>query len=173
MIAEVNSHDLDCVRWLVGSNIDRIYVETANFKGEERGVPFEKFYDNMLATIKFESGALGNIGGVCPCDYGYDARVEIIGKKGIMQIGDMQSKAVVTVVNRDEGLITPMYKRWQERFANAYVNEIEHFVGSILSDTTPRVTGEDGRWAVAAVLAGTKSFLEERPVRLHEVLEAR
>ena len=37
MIAEVNSHDLDCVRWLMGSNPRRIYVEVANFKGEERG----------------------------------------------------------------------------------------------------------------------------------------
>lgn len=172
MLAEVNSHDLDCVRWLVGSDIDRIYVETANFKGEERGVPYENFYDTMFATLKFESGALGNIGGVCPCDYGYDARVEIIGKKGIMQIGEMQGKAVITCVDREEGLITPIYKRWQERFANAYINEIEHFVESILADTPPRVTGEDGRWAVAGVLAGTKSFLEERPVRLREVLES-
>jgi predicted dehydrogenase len=36
MLAEVNSHDLDCVRWLIGSDIERIYVETANFKGAER-----------------------------------------------------------------------------------------------------------------------------------------
>ncbi len=170
MLAEVNSHDLDCVRWLTGSNIERIYLETANFKGEERGVPYEHFYDTMFATLRFESGALGNISGVCPCDYGYDARVEIIGKKGIMQIGQMQSKAVVVVVNRDQGLITPIYKRWQERFAMAYINEIQHFVECVLTDTPPRVTGLDGRWAVAGVIAGTKSFLEERPVTLKEVL---
>ncbi|MEJ2554679.1 MAG: hypothetical protein P8186_00280 [Anaerolineae bacterium] len=29
----------------------------------------------------------------------------------------------------------------------------------------------DGRWAVAGVLARTKSFLEERPVYLREVFE--
>lgn len=170
MLAEVNSHDLDCVRWLAQSNIERIYLETANFKGEERGVPYENFYDNMFATVRFESGALGNIAGVCPCDYGYDARVEIIGKKGIMQIGEMQSKAVVVCVNRDEGLITPMYKRWQERFASGYINELEHFIECTLTDTAPSVTGEDGRWAVAGVIAGTKSLFEERSVRLEEVL---
>ncbi|MEM6527030.1 MAG: Gfo/Idh/MocA family oxidoreductase, partial [Chloroflexota bacterium] len=170
MIAEVNSHDLDCVRWLTKSNIERIYVEAANFKGKERGVPFENFYDNMFATIRFESGALGNIAGVCPCDYGYDARVEIIGKKGIMQIGEMQSKAVVVCVNRDEGIITPMYRRWQERFADAYINEHQHFVESIQKDTMPSVNGEDGRWAVAGVIAGTRSLLEQRPVLMKEVL---
>jgi myo-inositol 2-dehydrogenase/D-chiro-inositol 1-dehydrogenase/scyllo-inositol 2-dehydrogenase (NAD+) len=171
MIAEVNSHDMDCTRWLIGSNPERMYVETANFKGDERGATAEHFYDNMFATIKFESGALGNVSGVCPCDYGYDARVEIIGKKGIMQIGEMKGQAVVVCVNRDQGLITPIYRRWPERFAWAYIQEIEHFVACARTGEKPRVGGEDGRWAVAMVLAGTKSFLEERPVTLKEVMK--
>lgn len=170
MIAEVNSHDLDCTRWLMGANPQRIYVETANFKGEERGAHAEHFYDNMFATLKFESGALGNISGVCPCDYGYDARVEIIGKRGIMQIGSMQGMDVVVCVNRDQGLITPIYRRWPERFAWAYINEIQHFVACIQTGNKPQVGGEDGRWAVAGVIAGTKSLLEGRPVLLEEVM---
>lgn len=169
-LAEVNSHDLDAVRWLMGSNIDRIYVEVANFKGDERDVDNEHFYDNMIANLRFDSGGLGSISGICPCDYGYDARMEIVGKKGIMQIGQMQGQAVVVCVDRDQGLITPIYRRWPERFEWAYIREMEHFVQSILADTSPLVTGEDGRWAVAGVLAGTRSFLEERPVRLEEIL---
>jgi hypothetical protein len=46
---------------------------------------------------------------------------------------------------------------------------MEHFIHSILKETAPEVGGEDGRWAVAGVLAATKSFLEERPVSLSEV----
>lgn len=171
MIAEVNSHDLDCTRWLMGANPERIYVETANFKGDERGATAEHFYDNMLATVRFEGGAMGSISGICPCDYGYDARVEIVGKQGIMQIGSMRGMDVIVCVNRDQGLITPIYKRWPERFAWAYINEIEHFVSCILEEKEPAVTGIDGRWAVAGVLAGTKSFLEERPVYLREVMD--
>lgn len=170
-LAEVNSHDLDCVRWLMGSNIERIYVEVANFKGDERGVEAEHFYDNMITTLRFESGGLGSFSGVCPCDYGYDARVEIVGKEGIMQIGSMRSQDVVVCVNRDQGLITPVYRRWPERFEWAYIREMEHFVASIQSDTAPRASGQDGWWAVAGVLAGTRSMLEERPVRLQEVIE--
>ena len=170
MLAEVNSHDLDCVRWLMGSNIDRIYVETANFKGDERGATAENFYDNMLANMKFESGALGNISGVCPCDYGYDARVEIIGKKGIMQIGSMQGMDVVVGIDREQGLVTPIYKRWPERFAWGYIYEIQHFIECVRTGQPASVSGMDGRWAVAGVLAGTKSFLEQRPVLLSEVM---
>ena len=169
-LAEVNSHDLDATRWLMGSNPERIYLEVANFKGEERGVKTENYYDNMIASLKFESGGLGSISGVCPCDYGYDARMEIIGKKGIMIIGSLENNALTVGIDRDTGLVTPIFRRWPDRFKMAYINEIEHFIQSIQKDTEPIVTGEDGRWAVAGVLAGTKSFLEERPVLLSEVM---
>ena len=33
MLAEVNSHDWDSVRWLMGSDYERVYTEVANFKG--------------------------------------------------------------------------------------------------------------------------------------------
>ena len=169
-LAEVNSHDLDSVRWLMASNPHRMYVEVANFKGAERGVTSEHFYDNLFATVKFESGALGNISGVCPCDYGYDSRVEIIGKKGIMQIGQMQGEAIVVCVDRDHGLVTPIFRRWPDRFRWGYIQELEHFVECVQQQRPPKVTGEDGRWAVAMVLAGTRSFLEERPVYLQEIM---
>ncbi len=171
-LAEVNSHDLDAVRWLMASNPRRMYVEVANFKGAERGVTSEHFYDNMFATVKFESGALGNISGVCPCDYGYDSRVEIIGKKGIMTIGQMQGEAIVVCTDRNHGLVTPIFRRWPDRFRWGYIQELEHFVECIQQQRPPKVTGEDGRWAVAMVLAGTKSFLEERPIYLREIMEA-
>ncbi len=169
-LAEVNSHDWDCVRWLMGSNPERVYAEVANFKGEARGVHTEHFYDTALVTIRFESGGLGSISSVCPCDYGYDARVEIIGERGIMQIGEMKGRAIVVCTNRDQGLITPIYRTWPQRFEWGYIREMEHFAHCITTGTQPRVGGTDGRWAVAGVLAGTKSFLEQRPVWLSEVM---
>ena len=169
-LAEVNSHDWDCTRWLMGSDPERVYTEVVNFKGKARGILSEHFYDTALVNIRFESGGLGCITGVCPCEYGYDARVEIIGEKGIMQIGELQGQAVVMCVNRDQGLITPIFRTWPQRFAWAYIREMEHFVDCIQTGNDPKVGGEDGRWAVAGVLAGTKSFQEERAVYLHEVM---
>jgi len=172
MLAEVNSHDWDCTRWLMGSNPGRVYVETANFKGAAHQIDTPNFYDNVLVNIRFDNGALGSISGVCPCEYGYDARVEIIGERGIMQIGDIQGQAVIVGTNRAQGYVTPIYRTWPERFAWAYIREITHFIASIQHGTLPAVSGQDGRWAVAGVLAGTKSFLEARPVRLSEILDA-
>jgi myo-inositol 2-dehydrogenase/D-chiro-inositol 1-dehydrogenase/scyllo-inositol 2-dehydrogenase (NAD+) len=169
MLAEVNSHDWDTTRWLACSNPERVYAEVSNFKGESRGVDTPHFYDNALATVRFESGALASISGVCPCDYGYDARVEIVGEKGLLQIGDVRGQSVVVCTNRDHGLVTPVFRTWAERFASAYVREMKHFLECIRAGSQPRASGRDGRWAVAGVLAATTSFLEERSVRLSEL----
>jgi predicted dehydrogenase len=96
--------------------------------------------------------------------------VEIIGEKGIMQIGSLQGQDVVVCTDRDHGLVTPIYRTWPERFEWGYINELQHFVSCIQDGSRPRVGGVEGRWAVAGVLAGTKSFLEERPVYLKEIL---
>jgi myo-inositol 2-dehydrogenase/D-chiro-inositol 1-dehydrogenase/scyllo-inositol 2-dehydrogenase (NAD+) len=171
MLAEVNSHDWDTVRWLAYSNPERVYTEVSNFKGEKHGVDTPHFYDTALVNVRFESGTLASISGICPCDYGYDARVEIVGEKGLLQIGDFRGQAIVVCTNRDHGLVTPIYRTWPERFGSAYVREMKHFLECVRSGSKPRVSGQDGRWAVASVLAATTSFLEERSVRLSEVLE--
>jgi myo-inositol 2-dehydrogenase/D-chiro-inositol 1-dehydrogenase/scyllo-inositol 2-dehydrogenase (NAD+) len=170
MLAEVNSHDWDTVRWLTASDPERVYAEVANFKGERDGVRTEHFYDNALVNIRFESGALGSISGICPCDYGYDARVEIVGEKGLMQIGDVRGRSVVVCTSRDHGLVTPIFRTWPERFAAAYIREMKHFITCIRTGARPRAGGAEGRWAVAGALAATRSFIEQRSVRLAEVL---
>ncbi len=171
MLAEVNSHDWDATRWLVGSKPERVYAEVSNFKGQKLGVDTPHFYDTALVTVRFESGAIGSISGVCPCDYGYDARVEIVGDKGLLQIGDVRGQSIVVCTDRDHGLVTPIFRSWPERFGSAYIREMKHFVGSIRSGSEPSVGGCDGRWAVAGVLAATKSFQEKRSVLLSEVLD--
>lgn len=170
LLAEVNSHDWDAVRWLMASNPARVFAEAGNLKQRVHGIQDPDFYDVALAAIRFENGGIGSISGICPCDYGYDARVEIVGEKGIMQIGEMQGKSVVVCTDRERGLTTPIYRTWPERFARAYIAEMEHFVQCVRTSATPRVTGEDGRWAVACVLAATRSYQQDRPVYLTEVM---
>jgi predicted dehydrogenase len=171
MLAEVNSHDWDSTRWLVGSNPLRVHAEVSNFKGEKHGVDTPHFYDTALVNVRFESGALGAISGICPCDYGYDARVEIVGEKGLLQIGDVRGQSVVVCTDRNHGLVTPIYRSWPERFGSAYVREMKHFLSCIHNGSLPSVGGADGRWALAGVLAATRSFLDKRSVSIAEVFD--
>ena len=169
LLAEVNSHDWDTLRWLMGADYARVYAETANLKGPALQVDTPDFYDNALVNVRFTSGALGMISGICPCSYGYDARVEIYGDKGIMTIGELQGQGITVCTDRDQGLLSPIYRTWPERFAWGYIYEMEHFLECILNGTAPKVGGLDGRWAVAGVLAATRSFQEARPVRIDEI----
>jgi scyllo-inositol 2-dehydrogenase (NAD+) len=166
MLAEVNSHDFDCVRWLAGSDIARVYAETANRKGASRGVATANFYDNAVVTLRFASGAVGTIDGTCPADYGYDARAEIVGSEGLLIVGDVRGQPIVEARNRDVGAITPLHRTWPERFEQGYRDEMRSFVDVALSGDRPAVTGEDGRHAVSAVMAANRSWMEERPVAL-------
>ena len=85
MLAEVTSHDFDSVRWLAGSDLERVYAEISNRKGAGRGVDHPDFYDNAVVTLRFAYDAIGTIDGTCPADYGYDARAEVLGTEGLLR----------------------------------------------------------------------------------------
>ena len=163
MLAEVNSHDFDCVRWLVGSEIRRVYAETANVKGASRGVEADNFYDNAVVALRFESGALGTIDGTCPADYGYDARVEVVGTDGLIVIGAHERMSLLEVRTKGTGE-TPTFESWPQRFEWGYREELRAFVEAATEGRPAAVGGADGRAAVAAVQAANRSWLEERPV---------
>jgi predicted dehydrogenase len=169
LLAEVTSHDFDSVRWLAGSDLERVYAEVSNRKGPSRGVDQPDFYDNAVVTLRFASGTIGTIDGTCPADYGYDARVEVLGTEGLLVIGDVRGHALLEVKDRDHGARQPVHRTWPERFESGYRAEMRAFVDAALDGTPPLVTGDDGRWAVLAVVAANRSWQEERPVALDEV----
>jgi len=165
MLAEVCSHDFDCVRWLSGSEIARVYAETANVKGGARGVAAADFYDNAVVTLRFESGALGTIDGTCPADFGYDARVEVLGSEGLLVVGEHRATALLEIRTRGSGEV-PTYSTWPQRFEWGYREELRGFVDAARGGKPPAADGRDGRAAVAAVVAANRSWLEERPIEL-------
>jgi len=165
MLAEVNSHDFDSVRWLAGGEFSRVYAEADTFKCFDLKKDFPDFYDNSVVSLRLRNGILGLIDGSCPVDYGYDARMEVLGTQGVIFIGGLQDKAF-GFCTREQGVITPTFASWRDRFKDAYIEEIRHFVHCILEDKEPIVKGEDGMRAVEIVLAATKSILSAEPVNL-------
>ena len=168
MLAEVNSHDLDTVGWFAASDPVDISVRVANFKGAERGATAPHFYDTVVATITFASGALAVVTGVCPADYGYDSRVEVVTTKGLLQVGEPGPGGLTTVTAGTGESRQRLFRSWRDRFAEAYASEMVELVDAV--DGAPvRVGLAEGTQAVALVLAGTRSLLEGRTVALSEV----
>jgi myo-inositol 2-dehydrogenase/D-chiro-inositol 1-dehydrogenase/scyllo-inositol 2-dehydrogenase (NAD+) len=157
MLAEVNSHDFDSIRWLIASEFKRVYAEAGNFKTLEVKRKYPHFYDNAIVTVRFENGAMGLVDSSCPAGYGYDARVEILGSKGMMQIGELKNRGVV-LCTQEEGITSSAYRGWPERFKEAYPAEIRTFIQTILEDRTPSPDAYDGLRTVEVVLAANRSI---------------
>jgi predicted dehydrogenase len=165
IIAEVNSHDLDSLRWFVGSEVVRVYAEAGNFKCPDARADWPDFYDNVVATFRYEDGALGVVDGACPAGYGYDARVEILCEKGVLFIG-YTAQPGMTKVTVDGQVTGQAVKSWRNLFKDAYLAEMEHFVACILEDRQPRVTGHDGLKAVEMVVGVNQSLRAGAPVQV-------
>lgn len=165
MIAEVNSHDFDTLRWLMDKEIASVYADAGALIHPELAKEFPGYHDLAVAIIRFEDECLGVIDGACPVGYGYDARVEILGTEGLISIGELRGTSML-ICHKDKKITSEAFQSWRNRFRDAYMAEAESFINSILSDTEPEATGLDGRSALEAVLAAIQSIKEHRVVKL-------
>lgn len=165
IIAEVNSHDLDSLRWFAGSEAIRVHAEGGNFKCDDAKPGFPDFYDTVIANFRFADGAIGSVDGACPCHYGYDARVEILCDNGVLFIGHSLQPGLTRVM-RDGQAIGQAVKSWRNLFKDAYLAEMEHFVDCVVNDRQPRVTGQDGLQALAMVLGVNESLRTGQSVNI-------
>jgi myo-inositol 2-dehydrogenase/D-chiro-inositol 1-dehydrogenase/scyllo-inositol 2-dehydrogenase (NAD+) len=164
-LAEVNSHDIDCVRWLAGSDVASLYAIAGNYRNREIADKYPDFYDNVVMTGEFKNGVQFTIEGAQYARYGYDARVEVLGTKGVVHIGRTDAYHM-NVVSEEHGSSSPFITSWTTLFKDAYLEEDIQFIECILSDRAPKVTGEDGKAAVAVVKAGNRSIKEKAIIRL-------
>lgn len=164
-LAEVNSHDIDTMRWLSGSEFKTVFALADNYRCEEAKKEFPDFYDNVILNTRFENGVLGCLDGAQGVGYGYDARVEILGTRGSIMLGDLQDKTTVTYT-RNKGKASDVVQSWMFLFREAYVNEDISFVEAVREDSQVKVTGQDGLMAVRVVNAGNESIVTGRVVEL-------
>lgn len=156
-LAEVNSHDIDTLRWFTGSEFKTIYAMGANYRCPDAKQDFPDFYDNVILAAGFENGMQGMIDGAQGVLYGYDARVEILGTRGCIFLGKTRERPI-TVCRSDMHRYEAFTNSWRFLFKDAYLEEDMDFVDCILTDREPKVTGYDGKMAVKVVNAGNLSM---------------
>jgi len=120
--------------------------------------------DNAIASLKFESGALGVVDCSHSAIFGDDIRTEILGTKGTLQVGYLR-KTPLYVLTKD-GVTHDTVPYFMERFGQAYVDQLQNFVDRVLSDQPPAITCGDGIAALRISLAATPSLHEQRPISL-------
>ena len=164
-LAEVNSHDIDTLRWFTGSEFREVYAIGGNYRCPQARTEFPDFYDNVLLVASFENDMQGLIDGAVSVRYGYDARVEVLGTCGIVFVGELRGNSVA-VCTDEQQMNARVVGSWRDLFAEAYLAEDLDFVACIREGREPRARGIDGLRAVEVVNAGNKSIAEHRPIRL-------
>lgn len=88
-LSEVNSHDIDTVRWFSGSEFEEVYAIAGNYRSPDARQLYPDFYDNVVLSARLANGMQGSITGAQGVQYGYDARCEILGEKGLITVGSL------------------------------------------------------------------------------------
>lgn len=166
-LAEVNSHDIDTLRWFTGGEFETVYAMGDNYRCPDARSAFPDFYDNVLLTARFSNGIQGMIGGAQGVRYGYDARCELLGEKGLITVGSIGTTTTATYTAETGS--TRIERSWMNLFEAAYLAEDRDFIECIRVARAPKAGGRDGLMAVRVVNAGNQSIAERRPVELSDV----
>ncbi len=165
ILAELNSHDIDAIRWFANSDIDSLYAIGGNYRNPEAAAEYPDYYDSVVMSGTFQNGVQFAIDGAAYVQYGYDSKMEIVGTKGVIHVG-RNSDEFVECTTIENGTSTPFVKSWMNLFIDAYLAEDNAFIKAIKNDTEPPVTGYDGMMAVRVVEAGNESIRTKSIVAL-------
>lgn len=164
-LAEVNSHDIDSLRWFTGSDFKTLFAIGGNYRCLDAKNEFPDFYDNVVLNASFKNGCQGIIDGAQGVLYGYDARCEILGTKGCIYLGNSNETSVILCQDNMQKQ-QEYVNSWRGLFTDAYYNEDCDFVRAIIENRQPRCTAYDGKMALLTVLAGNLSIKENKIVEI-------
>ena len=163
---DMTIHDFDMARYLSGSEVEEVYTAAGVMVDPAIGEAGD--LDTAIITLRFANGAIGTIDNSRQAVYGYDQRVEVFGSNGMIQAHNNTPDNDVFFNAEGVHSAKPLYF-FLERYMESFVAEMKEFIRSIREDTSPPVTGIDGRIPVVIGMAAKKSYLENRPVRLSEI----
>jgi myo-inositol 2-dehydrogenase/D-chiro-inositol 1-dehydrogenase len=158
-------HDFDLARFLLdGDEIEEVFAV-----GSVRVDPMLTELgdvDTAMVVMRSAKSTLVHINNSRRSVYGHDQRVEVLGSNGMLQADHPRSNAMVRYdrsATTARGLLPFSFI---DRFAQAYVDELDEFIQMVEGKKPPTVTYEDGRRALLLGNAATTSFREGRPVKV-------
>ncbi|CAB1097441.1 unnamed protein product [Ectocarpus sp. CCAP 1310/34] len=164
---DMTSHDFDMARFLVGDEIDEVFVTATAFDPEAKEADD---FDTANTHLKFKNGAFGVIENSRRCSFGYDQRVEVFGAGGSIS-GANRSPQNVLVNNKDGLNAGVPYSFFLDRYADSYVNIMSAFVKYVKTgdESLEPALGIDGKVTIFIGMAAARSAKEGRPVKISEI----
>ena len=154
-------HDFDMARFLLGEEPTSVYAVGSCMVDPKIGAAGD--VDTAAVTMTTASGAVCQITNSRRATYGYDQRIEVHGSKGMLAAKNIRETSVEHA--GEAGFISaPNVHFFLERYADAYVRELEHFLDAVTAGTAPSPSAEDGLRAQRLADAAARSLAEGGPV---------
>ena len=150
------SHDYDAVRWLCGSEVSRVMAD-----GSQRS---QADQHTAITNLYLANGVVAQVDASRMVNYGYDARVEVVGTKATVFTRPDAADDLRILSGPQESI--GVYGGYADRFKEAYRLEMESFIDSIAQDRDTVVTAFDGKAAVEIAAAAKKSMQDGKVVNL-------
>ncbi len=169
MFLDMTIHDFDMARFLIGSEVDEVFVAGGVMVDPEIGAAGD--LDTAVIVLRFRNGVIGTIDNCRQAAYGYDQRVEILGSLGKIATGNHYPNHAVVSTGAEVRKDLPL-NFFMERYLESFAAEMRCFVEAVMQNKPTPVNGEDGRIPVVMGIAARRSYDERRPVKLAEVAES-
>lgn len=153
LMVDLAIHDLDAARFLVGEVSEVHCVGSVQVLPELRELGL---FDAAVATLRFENGALGTLEAGLRTAYGYDIRTEVLGAKGRLHL---EMDRLLQLTRYDErGGRFDRPRDFQQRFSEAYANEIRAFAQAIEEGRPVTPDAADAAASLRLALAAQRSL---------------
>jgi myo-inositol 2-dehydrogenase/D-chiro-inositol 1-dehydrogenase len=167
MLLDLSIHDFDMAGFLIGSEIDEVFTRGGVMIDEAIGRAGD--IDTAVTFLHLANGTLGTIDNSRQAVYGYDQRVEILGSKGAIGVDNAYPNTAVISTAESVHRDLP-FNFFPQRYRQAFAAELEAFVEAVIDHRPVPVSGADARRALAAALAAKRSLVEQRPVKVSEIV---
>ena len=150
-------HEFDIIRWLLETEIVEIQIIKSSIRKDL------DFVVPIMAIIKCANGAIVDVEVNANAKYGYDVRAELVCEKGTILMSPSRKNELL--INNEHSF--SYGKDWRPRFADAYRNQNQAWINSILNNTTSEGSSAwDGMISSFIADKGVQAFEEEKTVTI-------
>ena len=157
---DMTIHDFDMVKYLSGSEISEIYARGGCFIDPE--IKKANDIDTAIINMSLKNGALAIINNSRKAVYGYDQRIEVLGSRGTLKVGNKLLNGVQKGTKNGFTRANPK-NFFIDRYEKSYKKEILDFIKSIKGETVEHANVDDGLHALKSGLAANKSLFNNKP----------
>jgi myo-inositol 2-dehydrogenase/D-chiro-inositol 1-dehydrogenase len=154
-------HDFDMARWLLGTEPAEVYASGSCLI--DPAIAQAGDVDTAVVVLRTAGGTLCQITNSRRCSYGYDQRIEVFGSKAMAR-ADNATATRVEVAQASGFTREPALPFFLERYAEAYVRELDDFIRALDGEPVSLATADDGLRALLLADAAERSAASGRAV---------